>query len=310
MIVAIIALTVGWILLTVFNAMRDPDSSVHWTLLTVGTIFLSFVLAGVVMYLVLTVKAIKLNQRQSNFVDSVTHELKTPVASLKLYLQTISRHQVTPEERKKFHEIMMNDVERLDQLISHMLDAGSIDKRKDRTEMVDIDLGELLLDVSRSVCTRYRVPPETIELGLTPFLIHCRHSDAEMIFRNLIDNAVKYAGDPPAIKIRMENTEETTTVLIADNGPGIPHNLRRKVFGRFVRLGKELEREKPGTGLGLYIVRTLVRKLKGRVRIVDQTQSTGTTFEVRLPGRPMECCKDLSPSDESLLSPGLPIQST
>ena len=285
MIVVIVAMIVGWVLLTVFNATRDPQSSFHWTLLTVGTVFLAFVLVGVVIYLSLSIKAINLNRRQSNFIDSVTHELKTPVASLKLYLQTINRRQVTETERQKFHEIMMDDVERLDQLISHMLEAASIDKPQDDRELTDIDLAELIREVAESVCTRYRVPYGTVQLDLQPFTIRAPHADCVMIFRNLIDNAVKYAGATPEVSVSMRVEEDQVFVQIADNGPGIPTELRRKVFGRFVRLGKELEREKPGTGLGLYIVRTLVKKLSGKVRVVDQLSKTGTVFEVRLPGR-------------------------
>ena len=285
MIAVIIALIVGWVLITVFNAMKDPQSSVHWTLLTVGTVFLAFVLFGVVMYLTLSVKAINLSRRQSNFIDSVTHELKTPVASLKLYLQTISRHQVSADERAKFHKIMMDDVERLDQLINHMLDAGSMDKAKDDSELMDIDLKDLLEDVAKGVCTRYRVGPEVIQLSLESFTIRANHGDSVMLFRNLIDNAVKYAGTPPEVKISMRIYEDLGIVQIADNGDGIPRELRRKVFGRFVRLGNELERNKPGTGLGLYIVRTLVKKLGGKVSVVDQQGQPGTTFEVQLPGR-------------------------
>ncbi len=286
MIVVIVAMIIGWIGLTVFNAMRDPpQSSLHWALLTVGTGFLAFVLVGVVMYLILSIKAINLNRRQSNFIDSVTHELKTPVASLKLYLQTINRRQITDQERAQFNEIMMDDVERLDRLINHMLEAAAIDKPKDDSELIDIDLADLLRDVAKSVCTRYRVDPNIIQLDLFPFMIRARHSDSEMIFRNLIDNAVKYSGSPPVVKVIMRIHEDLAIVLIEDNGPGIPAELRRKVFGRFVRLGKELEREKPGTGLGLYIVRTLVRKLGGKVRIVDRASKTGTVFEVQLTGR-------------------------
>lgn len=285
MIVMVVALIVAWVLLTVVNGMRDPQSTFNWALLAVGTVVLALVLVGVVMYLTLSIKTINLNRRQSNFIDSVTHELKTPVASLKLYLQTIGLRQLTEQERSKFHDFMMDDVERLDQLISHMLDAGSIDKPKDDSELIDVELSELIADVAKSVCLRYMVDPETVRLDLEPFVVLARHTDCVMIFRNLLDNAVKYAGSPPKVSVTMRLYEDIAIVQIADNGPGIPREQRRKVFGRFVRLGKELEREKPGTGLGLYIVRTLVNKLGGKVRVVDRLKETGTVFEVQLRGR-------------------------
>ena len=107
-----------------------------------------------------------------------------------------------------------------------------------------------------------------------------------MIFRNLIDNAVKYSGAEPSVQISLRLTPEAglTVTRIQDNGRGIPPPMRRKIFGRFVRLGLELEREKPGTGLGLYIVRTLVRRIGGRIQVSDADDGSGTAFEVQLPG--------------------------
>ena len=127
MIVVLVVLIVGWVLLAVFGAMRESDSApVYWTVLTIGSALFILVLVGVVIYLVLTIKVFNLNRRQSNFVDSVTHELKSPIASLKLYLQTLSRRQVTDAEREDFMRFMLDDVERLDVLITHLLAAGNI----------------------------------------------------------------------------------------------------------------------------------------------------------------------------------------
>ncbi len=104
----------------------------------------------------------------------------------------------------------------------------------------------------------------------------------------MIDNAVKYAGNPPRVEVTAcHGPKNQVLVQVADNGRGIPNHLRRKIFGRFVRLGLELEREKPGTGLGLYIVRTLVRRLKGRIRVRDPKQGPGTVFELQLPAGPV-----------------------
>src|SRR5437868_6928732 len=122
MILLLVVLTVGWVLLAVFGG--------QWTWLSIGTTFLAFVLAGVVMYLVLTVKAINLGRRQSNFIDSVTHELKSPIASLKLYLQTLNRRATTEEEKATFYRDMLDDVERLDHLINHLLDAARLERNR------------------------------------------------------------------------------------------------------------------------------------------------------------------------------------
>lgn len=285
MIVVIVTLIVGWVLIVVGKIFQSPQSSLYWTLLTVGSLMFVFVLVGVVMYLSLSVKAINLNRRQSNFIDSVTHELKSPIASLKLYLQTLNLRKVTDEEREQFHKFMLADVARLDGLISHLLEAGMVDNPRDRKQHENIDLSLLIQECVGTVCARYRVPETTCQLALIPAEIQAPTVDANMIFRNLIDNAVKYAGTPPQVNISMRFEGAQIVTEVADNGPGIPQGQRRKIFGRFQRLGKELQREKPGTGLGLYIVRTLVKQLNGSVRVLDREKKMGTVFEVRLPGQ-------------------------
>lgn len=278
-------LTVGWVLLSLLGAFADERSAtVYWVLLPVGATFLALLLAGVVGYLVLTIKAINLSRRQSNFIDSVTHELKSPLASMKLYLQTLSRHQVPPDKQNEFFRIMLDDLERLDRLINQMLAAGRIDSARLDGEAERIDLAELLAQCARSVCATYRLPAETVDLRCGPCTVLARPIELDLIFRNLIDNAVKYAGVPPWVQVELaRGAARTVRVRISDNGRGIPRKLRRQVFGRFVRLGSELERDKPGTGLGLYIVRTLVHRLGGRVNIADRVPQPGTVFTVVLP---------------------------
>ena len=285
MIVLVVALTVGWVLLAVFGALRGPGlPAVYWVVLTVGTTFLLFVLVGIVLYLVLSIKAINLNRRQSNFVDSVTHELKSPIASLKLYLQTIRRRRVNEDEHERFCRFMLDDVERLDDLINHLLEAGRLDKPKvDDEEVEEVDLAEMLHQIRHTICLRYRVAEDVVQLDAETCRVRAPRRSLDMIFRNLIDNAIKYAGKPPQVDIQSRLIDGQVLVRIADNGAGIPTHLRRKIFGRFVRLGTELEREQLGTGLGLYIVRTLVKQLRGRVRVQEAGEEKGTVFEVELP---------------------------
>ena len=293
---ALISLGIGMIVILVLLMvervvsviLQRPDSggAAHWTLFALGLLFLILVVAGVVVYLTLSIKAINLTRRQSNFVDSVTHELKSPIASLKLYLQTLSRRPVNAEEQAEFYEFMLEDVERLDLLINHILSAARLEKKYVPGDAELIDLEQLLTDCTRDVCLQYRVPLETVALELQPCRIHGNRVDLELIFRNLLDNAIKYAAyEKPEVRVvaHFHPEKGNAVVRISDNGPGIPGPLRRKVFGRFVRLGTELERKKPGTGLGLYIVRTLVHRWKGRVRVSSRDGETGTVFEVSLP---------------------------
>jgi signal transduction histidine kinase len=285
MIVLVVALIVGWVALTASQADR---SALYWVLLAVGTVFLLLVLVGVVLYLLISIKEIRLNQRQSNFIDSVTHELKSPIASLKLYLQTLTRRTVTDVQRADFYRFMLNDLERLDTLINHMLDAAQLDQRPVDEDVTDVPLASVLQSCAETARLRYHLPPETVRIDVAPTTLRARQIDIEMVFRNLIDNAIKYGGSPPLVEI-VSNPHGPDKVLtrIADNGSGIPPKLRRKIFGRFVRLGNELERAKTGTGLGLFIVRTLVRRLHGSITVHDRPGQSGTVFEVELPGRPM-----------------------
>ena len=290
MIVLLVVLTVGWVLLAVSKAVTDKGyAGLYWTLLTVGTTFMVLLVVGVVLYLVLSVKAINLNRRQSNFIDSVTHELKSPIASMKLYLQTLNLRQVSHEQQTDFYRYMLEDVHRLDHLINQMLDAGRLETDRRDGEVEDVALAGLLRECAATVCLRYHLPPDTVRLDLQPCVVRARRVDLEMIFRNLIDNAVKYAGSQPEVEVTLRSQSDGCILArIGDNGRGIPPKLRRKIFGRFVRLGLELQREKPGTGLGLFIVRTLVKRLGGRVRVHDREAGPGTVFEIQLPGGPAE----------------------
>lgn len=285
MIVLLVVLIIGWVLLALNSV----------PLLAVGTTFLVLVLIGVALYLTIAVKQISLTQRQANFIDSVTHELKSPIASLKLYLQTLSRRTVNEAQQAEFYRVMLADLDRLDVLINHVLDAARLDQAPGEGEAAGVSLPEVLQTCAATVCARHRLPPETISLEISPAMVRARPVDLEIIFRNLIDNAVKYSFPDPQVKVESwSNGRGTVVTRVSDNGPGIPAKLRRKIFGRFVRLGNELERTQTGTGLGLYLVRTLVRRMKGKVSVRGRGSQSGTVFEVELPeeARP-------SPADES-----------
>ena len=128
LIVSIIALVVGWVLVSIAAALGSKNAAFYWAVLAVGVALLVLVLIGVIIYLALAIKAIALSQRQSNFIDSVTHELKSPIASIKLYLQTVSRHSIDEAQKRDFYQIMLEDIERLDALIDHLLDTALVDR--------------------------------------------------------------------------------------------------------------------------------------------------------------------------------------
>lgn len=285
LIVLVVILGAIW---AVSSFLETERSGLFWTLFIIGSFLLISILAGVIVYLTLTIKAFRLNQRQSNFIDSVTHELKSPIASLKLYLQTMSRHTVDESQQRDFHRIMLEDVERLDALINHLLDAARIDRGNETDDEEVFRLDQLIAQCAEAACMRYRMPAETVTLDCRPVTIRSQPVQVEILFRNLIDNAIKYGGSPPEVIASLrpvENKDNQVIVSITDNGAGIPYDKRRKIFGRFVRLGSELERSTPGTGLGLHLVRTISKALGANVRIRGRLQIdgvTGTVFEVTM----------------------------
>jgi two-component system, OmpR family, phosphate regulon sensor histidine kinase PhoR len=247
--------------------------------LITGTVVFAVILAGLSFYMVLMIKEVRLN--------SVTHELKSPIASLKLYLETLQLRPVTDEQRGRFYGVMGNELERLDHLITQLLEVGRLDAIGEQAESEDIPLDSLLRKCSEGACAHHkREEAQTITYEMQPAIIHARPIVMETIFRNLIDNAIKYGDEIPKVEIKVRVTDRGRVITsVADNGLGVPPELRKRIFGMFFRGGSELTRRQKGTGLGLYIVQTLVRQSKGRIAVHDRPGQPGCVFEVDLPGR-------------------------
>lgn len=279
--VLIVALLVFWIIWGV--------TTQYWVFLTVGIVFIALILVGVALYLILTIKEVRLTQRQANFIDAVTHELKSPIASLKLYLQTMDMWEVGADQQREFHKFMLEDVQRLDGLIDDLLEAAKLDHRQREEPTEDIEPVALLQSCIEAVRRRYEFAPEAIQFTSIPCVIRGRRHDLEMILGNLLDNAAKYGGDPRQILVQVQlRGKKRVLMRVSDNGAGVPQEMRRTIFTRFARGGSELERRTKGTGLGLYLVRELVARMKGRITVQSRGPLGGATFELELPGRPLE----------------------
>jgi len=274
-----VALMVGWIVL----AAQIKE----WNLLTIGTIAFALILVGLTFYMVLTIKEVRVSQMQSNFVDSVTHELKSPIASLRAYLETMQMRPLSDEQRGEFYSVMEAELTRLNRLISHLLEVGRLDAIGEESEPEDVMMEPLLRQCAANACTQYNLNlDEVVHFDVPPVTIHGRPLVLQMIFGNLLDNALKYAGDEPRVEVQVcVKSRGRVITRVKDNGQGVPSNLRKKIFQIFFRAGNELERTKQGTGLGLYIVRTLVHIMKGKITVRDRANQPGTSFEVELPGR-------------------------
>ena len=303
MIVLLVGLTVGWILLNVFGAISSQkSSSVYWTLLSVGSVMFLFVLAGVILYLIWSIQQINLNRRQSNFIDAVTHELKSPIASLKLFLQTLGKRNIDEQKRQEFYGSMLDDVERLDQLITQLLNVARLQQKSHFPEPETwVAVESLLMESISKLTAQYRVANDCISLDSPKCDLWSSKVDIEILIRNLIDNALKYCGDPPKVHVlvQLDSKSNSVTISVSDNGPGIPKHLRKKIFRRFYRAGDELERTKPGTGLGLFLVRSIVRRLKGSIRVADLPKNEGSRFELILPKARMRPLDGKSPESDS-----------
>jgi signal transduction histidine kinase len=275
-----VTLMVCWIVLL---AQRS-----RWTTLTIGVVAFTTILAGLSVWLVLTLKEIALNNRQANFVDSVTHELKSPIAALQLYLETLRMRHLTDEKREEFHGIMARELQRLDRLINQLLEVGRLDAVGESEEPSEMAIEPMLRQYAETVCLQRNLNSDDVfTFEIEPVSIFARKLVLDLILINLIENAVKYSGDPPAVHVRVRpQGKNRVRVQITNNGSGVPREERKKIFQIFYRGGSELERRQKGTGLGLYIVHTLVRKLSGRISVHDRADGeSGCTFEVELPGR-------------------------
>lgn len=287
MIISVVGLTIGWVLLNVFSAL-DPQKNnraeIYWILLSVGAILFAFLLAGVILYLIWIIQNINLNRRQSNFIDAVTHELKTPIASLKLYLQTLNRRSVEGPQRQQFYQTMMEDVDRLDRLINQLLDVARlqrVDQEPIPKEWVSID--EVIRDNIASLTKQHGIGSEVFRFSDSECELFVQRVDLDVLLRNVMDNAIKYAASSPEVEIRVECERDQAVIYVSDNGVGIPRHLRRKIFSRFYRAGDELERKKPGVGLGLFLVRSIVERLRGSITVGDRGKGGGTMFVIRIP---------------------------
>src|SRR5690606_11481252 len=236
-----IALMVLWI---IFLA-----KSYQYIALTIGTVLFSLVLVGLTMYLVLSIKSVRLHQRQVNFVDSVTHELKSPIAAVRLYLDTLQMRQgtLTLDQRVEFYQVMEAELVRLEGLINQLLEVGRLERIGLESDPEDVELRPLIARCAKAACTHHKCDEDAVfHFDIEPAVVHARSMIMEMIFGNLLDNAVKYSGRPAKVDVQVRVRHRRVVTRIADNGPGVPFHQRKKIFDLFYRGGNELERTRKG----------------------------------------------------------------
>ncbi len=286
LILVAIALTVGW----QFLGFPDPlaaargSSTVRWLVYLLGTILFLLLIAGLGLLVILLLREVQLNERQSNFISAVTHELKTPVASLRLYLDTLQLRDVTDERREAFYRTMGQDLERLNATINSVLNAAMYSDRAP-IEQEPLDFSKLVhrsIELTRS---RHQLGVEAIRYAGPESLTVSGDAGAlETAVLNLLDNAVKYSRDEVSVDVTLDLDERGATRLrVHDDGIGMSRGDLRFIFNRFYRIGAEVRRRRTGTGLGLFIVHTVVKKHGGKVVGESGGPDRGSTFTLTLP---------------------------
>jgi signal transduction histidine kinase len=285
-----IALLVAWQILVVGNLrpVAEGLTVVHWVLLILGTLFFALIIVGLGLLCAWLIREMRLNQRQQAFLDAVTHEMKTPLASLRLYLDTLALHDPIPQERREFLARMAEDVERLDRTVHQVLAAARADERVRKAQLAWVELSPLLERCISEIRARHGLSPEAVRLeATTDASVRGDPSELGLVFRNLLENAVKYSEPPVDVRVGVTlGIDERVHVEIVDRGIGIPREELRKIFQRFYRAGRDVQRKAAGLGLGLFIVRNLVRRQGGRVVARSEGSGRGSRFVVSLRAAP------------------------
>ncbi len=271
-----IALNVGWIILNWREGL----------LLFLGVILFGMIIAGMVINTIFLVREIRRNEQQDSFLNAVTHELKTPIASIRLYLQTLQQRQVEASQAKEFYGVMLADTDRLMGTVEQVLKASQFGQRREPQNTLEVDLGVLVQECTDLVRTRYHQPAEAIRYRppVTPGVatVLGDPEDLRIAIVNVLDNAAKYSGNHIDIDVALETYDPMQVELrVRDRGIGIPHAELGRVFKRFYRVHTRSQFK--GTGLGLFIVRSIVKKHGGKVTAESAGEGKGTTVTIQIP---------------------------
>jgi two-component system, OmpR family, sensor histidine kinase SenX3 len=276
-----VALNVSWILLNWRTA----------ALLILGIVFFSAIIAGLVLNTVFLVREIRRNEKHDAFINAVSHELKTPIASVRLYLETLKRHDdLSAEKRAEFYDIMLADTDRLHYTVEQVLRAGQATHRRARSNDELIDLRETARDCLELARTRYpQLPAESFHFAegrgeATGALVKGNADELRTVLTNLIDNAVKYSGKEVHVSVTVAPFgERGLEVRVSDSGVGISRAELKRIFRRFHRAPGRLAAHVRGTGLGLFIVKSIVKRHGGSIAAESEGEGRGSTFRIRLP---------------------------
>jgi two-component system, OmpR family, sensor histidine kinase SenX3 len=274
----LITLNITWIILHERNV----------ALAVLGIILSAALIAGVILNTVFLVREIRRNERQDSFLNAVTHELKTPIASIRLYLETLQRRPVDEPQRQEFYKIMLSDSDRLLATVEQVLKAGQLGQRHRQQNRTVINLESLITDCITITLQRHHLQPESIVLEPVPGAVRLRvlgiAEDLRTAVINVLDNAVKYSPEGVHIRCSLAISNYTSVALtITDTGVGLDSSQFKRIFKRFYRVpGRSIAKIK-GTGLGLFLVRNIARQHGGDATATSAGPGLGTTITITLP---------------------------
>ncbi len=266
---------------------REFTSARTWVVILTLSILFAVILLGINMIFVYTQKASQLFRMQNNFINNFTHELKTPVTSIKLYLQTFLLHDFPEEERKKYIHFMLKDIDRLSDNITRILNLAKIESQSYKGEYLRIDIIQLVkrfIEHNQHLFLEADIKihvPENI-----PIICDINPPLFEMLIMNLLTNAIQYnSSDIPRVDITFTKNKRKAIIRFADNGMGIEKKYRKKIFKKFFQAPHPQTVLSKGSGLGLYLARMIVRQHKGKIQASSEGPGKGTVFTVILRAR-------------------------
>lgn len=304
-----VALLVGWILMIYRHQVLTQNWESNAWLMIAGIVSFVTIMTVLVLFSVFLAREVKEVRRQTSFIDSVTHELRSPLASLRLCLETQAREGLARAQRERLREMMLDDVERLSAFVDDILESSRLGHGHEARPIHAFELHALVERCVATTVKRHRLDRGSIALELPPDLVlHTDPVALEVILRNLLDNAVKYSDPPRNVGLRARVEPKGAVVIeVRDGGVGIPKGELKRVFERFYRVDDEHVRARRGTGLGLFVVASLVRGLGGRVQARSAGAGAGTQLVVTLPARVLDPrSRSGEPSELVPLAPRLP----
>ena len=265
---------------------RSVDIAGDVWLLVLGALSFVLIIVVLVLFVISLARGIIEVRKQDIFIDSVTHELKSPLASLQLCLETLGREGLEDGAREKLRHMMLDDVDRLHAFIDDVLEANRLSyARSGMMNLSDVPLLQLAEQCAETVRVRHKLEPQECFIDVDPELVVTTDRAAlEIVVKNLIDNAAKYSERPARVEVVARRDADNKVLLeVTDNGIGIDRKNLKRVFHRFYRVEDQKVRQRRGTGLGLFVVWALVKQLGGSVQALSEGRGKGTTMRVELP---------------------------